>query len=274
MRKSMNFSGVEFFTFGDDNKLKIFPPNSYKFKPKNHIILDEVQECILDNFWYQYNNKREEKGYMLSIVNSLAEYFHQLNDLMPAEETYDAIEKKAIYLLFEGRLPGIYISFEEIIAQKIDAKLSTGGISWRKYAEIDEALNQARKILGVNYYIEPAAKEYIQKCKKAKNKKGPEPAYYAKVKEEGSSKKPTYKECLTRGVDPLDGEYIDQKIIEKFEEASPQLKKEIKEEILKELKQDINEKFEKMKKAYDEKFDVSFSDVDTMDIGGHGQPEQ
>ena len=159
----MNYSGTEFFTFGEDNKLKIFPPNSYKFKPKNHIILDEVQECILDNFWYQYNNKREEKGYMLSILNSLDEYFHQLNDLMPIEETYEAIEKKPIYVLFEGKLPGIYISFEEIIAQKIDAKLMMGGISWKKYIEIDEALAQARKILGVNYYIEPAAKKYIQK---------------------------------------------------------------------------------------------------------------
>lgn len=62
MKKSMNYNGVEFFTFGEDNKLKVFPPNTYKFKPKSHIILDEVQECILGNFWYQYNNKREEKG--------------------------------------------------------------------------------------------------------------------------------------------------------------------------------------------------------------------
>jgi hypothetical protein len=52
------------------NKLKIFPPNSFKFKPKDRIIIDEVQECILDNFWYQYNNKREERGYMLSILKS------------------------------------------------------------------------------------------------------------------------------------------------------------------------------------------------------------
>jgi hypothetical protein len=57
--------GVESFSFGNGNKLKIFLPNSFKFKPKDHIIIDEVQEYILDNFWYQYNNKREEMGYML-----------------------------------------------------------------------------------------------------------------------------------------------------------------------------------------------------------------
>lgn len=53
---------------------------------------------------------------------------------------------------------------------------------------------------------------------------------------------------------------------------SPQLKKELKEEILKELK--MIDKFEEIKKFYDEEFDVSFSDVDTVDMGSHGQPDQ
>nr|ABA99372.1 retrotransposon protein, putative, Ty3-gypsy subclass [Oryza sativa Japonica Group] len=274
MKRSMNYAGVECFTFGDDNKLRIFPPNSYKFKPKDHIILDEVQECILDNFWYQYNNKREEKGYLLSILNSLSEYFHLINgSLMPANEDHEVIQQKPIYVVFDGKLPGVYISFEEIVAQKIDAKLM-GGISWKKYKDIDEALSQARKILGINYYLEPAAKEYIQKCKKAKGKKTSEIPVKMTIKEEGFFKKPTYKECLTKGVDPLDGEYIDWKIIEKFEEASPQLKKELKEEILKELKQEMDQKFEQIKKAVDEKLEVSFSDLDTMDLGGHGQPDE
>jgi hypothetical protein len=34
----------------NDNKLKIFPPNLFKFKSKDHIIIDKVQEYILDNF--------------------------------------------------------------------------------------------------------------------------------------------------------------------------------------------------------------------------------
>jgi hypothetical protein len=50
MKRSTNHMGVEPFNFGNDNKLKIFPPNSFKFKSKDHIIIDEVQECILDNF--------------------------------------------------------------------------------------------------------------------------------------------------------------------------------------------------------------------------------
>jgi hypothetical protein len=49
MKRSMSHMGVESFSFGNDNKLKIFPPNSFKFKLKDYIIIDEVQECILDN---------------------------------------------------------------------------------------------------------------------------------------------------------------------------------------------------------------------------------
>jgi hypothetical protein len=113
---------VESFSFGNDNKMKIFPPNSFKFKPNDHIIIDEVQECILDNFWYEYNNKREERGYMLSILNSLAEYFHMMNEALPKYDDHDSIEQEPIYIIFEGSKPGVYISFEEIIGQKVGVK--------------------------------------------------------------------------------------------------------------------------------------------------------
>jgi hypothetical protein len=158
--------GVESFSFENDNKLKIFPPNSFKFKPNDHIIIDEVQKCILDNFWYQYNNKREERCYMLSILNSLAEYFHMTNEALPMnDDDHDSIKPKPIYVIFECNKTGVYISYEEVIGQKIGANY-TGGTSWKKYLNIDEALAQVRRILGVNYYMEPAAKEYIQNGKK------------------------------------------------------------------------------------------------------------
>jgi hypothetical protein len=92
MMRSMNHMGVESFSFENENKLKILPPNSFKFKPKNHIIIDVVQECILDNFWYQYNNKREEKGYMISILNSFGEYFHMTNESFSKYDDHDSIE--------------------------------------------------------------------------------------------------------------------------------------------------------------------------------------
>jgi hypothetical protein len=126
MNRTMNHIGVKSFSFRNDNKLKIFKPNSFKFKPKDPIIIDEVEECILDNFWYQYNNKREERGYMLSILNNLAEYFHMMNEALPKYEDHDLIEQKPIYVIFEGSKPEVYI--KEIIGQKVGAKY-TGGVS-------------------------------------------------------------------------------------------------------------------------------------------------
>jgi hypothetical protein len=34
---------------------------------------------------------------------------------------------------------------------------------------------------------------------------------------------------------------------------------------------EMNEKFEELKKEYNAKFDISFSDEDIMEIGGHGK---
>jgi hypothetical protein len=75
-------------------------------------------------------------------------------------------------------------------------------------------------------------------------------------------------------VDPLDSEYIDWKLDEKFKEISPQWKKDIKEEILKKVKMEMNEIIEEMKKEYNAKFDISFSDEDIIEIGGHGQKSE
>jgi hypothetical protein len=270
MKRLTNHMGVESFSFENDNKLKIFSPNLFKFKPKDHIIIDEVQECILDNFRYQYNNKREERGYMLSILNSLAEYFHMMNEALPKYDGHDSIEQKFIYVIFEDSKPGVYISFKEIIGQKVGTKY-IGGISWKKYINIDEALAHARRILGVNYYMEHAAKEYIQKFILSKNKKVSASSSILDIKKEEVLNKPTYKECLMKSMDSLDGEYIDWKLDENFEEISRQWKKDIKEEILKEVKMEMNKIFEELKKEYNAKFNISFSDEDIIEIGGHGQ---
>jgi hypothetical protein len=77
-----------------------------------------------------------------------------------------------------------------------------------------------------------------------------------------------------KGMDLLDSEYIDWKLDENFEEISPQWKKDIKEEILKEVKMEMIEKFEELKKEYNAKFDISFSDEDIMEIGGHRQKSE
>jgi hypothetical protein len=52
------------------------------------------------------------------------------------------------------------------------------------------------------------------------------------------------------------------------------MEKYIKEEILKEIKIEMSENFEELEKEYNAKFDISFSDEDVMDIGGHGQKSE
>lgn len=96
MKKGLLPTRDECYFFGEQNKLKIFQPNTFNFKPKAHIKLDDIQRCILDNFWYQYTVKREEKGYMLSILNSLAEYINQMNKHLPKPERVEIKKRRNI----------------------------------------------------------------------------------------------------------------------------------------------------------------------------------
>jgi hypothetical protein len=50
------------------------------------------------------------------------------------------------------------------------------------------------------------------------------------------------------------------------------MEKDIKEEILKEVKIEMHENFEELKKEYNTKLEISFSDEEhMMDIDGHSQ---
>ena len=92
MKRVMNNVEVEYYNFGSENKLRVFPPNTFKFKPKDHIFMDEVQQCLLDNLWFHYNNKKEDKGYYLAILNSLSEYFHMINGMLSLSEFPEKIQ--------------------------------------------------------------------------------------------------------------------------------------------------------------------------------------
>ena len=277
MKRGMSPTGSESFSFGTENRLRIFPPNTYKFKPKDHIVLDEIQECVLDNFLFQYNNKRDDRGYMLAILNSLAEYFHMINGKIQPKDLSSNIEKKPIYVIYRGKTPGIYVTFEEVIAQQIERE-KDGGISWKKYLDIDQALSYARNILGINYFLEPAAKEYIQKYRKANEVKTNLPGI--NIREDGPSRIPTYKDAVKK--EASNEEYVEKKIKERLDSIIPQLKKDIKEEIWQEVKHEIKENFDAIKKDYEEnikkdyesKMNMPISDDDMLDIRGHGQQQE
>jgi len=285
MKRGLLPTGNECFIFGDENKLKIFPANTFNFKPKSHIRIDDIQRCILDNFWYQYANKREDKGYMLSILNSLAEYFNKMNQVLPKStkieipKKFEVQKDEALYILFDGNKPGIYMTWEDVMIEKIDARKKGEDVTFKKYDNINEALMWARKIIGENYYIDPKAKEYIQRRRTNDNISNPltpkaakaEPSGSKNIQEECPPKYHTYKECLLKGIDPLDSEYIDQELDKRFEEFSKIMKNELKEEILNEIRMEMDNKFEEIKKECDSKFDFNISEADQMDIAGHGQ---
>ena len=106
MKRGLLPTGNECFIFGDDNKLKIFPPNTFNFKPKNHIHVDEIQRCILDNMNIL---ERERKCYMLSNLNSLIEYSN-----IP----------RPTNIMFDGSKSGIHMPWEEIRYDKINYALN------------------------------------------------------------------------------------------------------------------------------------------------------
>ncbi|KAM3193886.1 hypothetical protein ACQJBY_070498 [Aegilops geniculata] len=274
-RKGLFANKDEYLFFGEQNRLKMFQPNTFNFKPKPHIKLDEAQRCILDNFWFQYTLKREEKGYFLSILNSLAEYFNELNKNLPKPEKIEIPKGETLYLIFDGNKPGVYLEWENIVIEKIDAKRKGQDLTFKRYYNIDDALFWARKVFGPDYYINPKAKDYIQMKRGVPASPIPtkgEASSSKNIKKEESPKYKTYQECLLKRLDPLDSEYIDQEMDKRFEEFLKIIKKELKEEILKELRQDMDEKFEEIKKECDEKYDFKLlNDDDHMDIVGHGQ---
>ena len=97
MKKGSLPGGHEAYIFGETNKLKVFALGTFNFKPKSHIKINDTQRCILDNFWFQYTNKREDQGYMLAILDSLAEYFNELNQGTPKAPPKEMQKEKAIY---------------------------------------------------------------------------------------------------------------------------------------------------------------------------------
>jgi len=204
-----------------------------------------------------------------------------INEKIEPKESSANIEKRPIYVIYRGKTPGIYVTFESIIAQQVERE-NDGGVSWKKYSDIDQALSYARSILGINYFIEPAAKDYIQKYKRAKDVKINLPG--VNIREEAPSRVSTYKDVVKRDTESLNEEVLEKKIKERLEARISLLKKDIKEEVLQEVRHEINENFENIrkdyeeniKKDYDSKMNIQISDDDDnddemLDIHGHGQ---
>ena len=52
--------------------------------------------------------------------------------MLPISNANESVQQRPIYVEFEGPKPGIYVTFEEIISQKMEAKVEGVGMSWKK----------------------------------------------------------------------------------------------------------------------------------------------
>ena len=94
MKENTFAGGSECCLFRNNNK---FPPNTFKFKPKNHMYDDNIERCLLN---IKGIINRQQKGYMRSYYNSPEEYFYMINKNIP----------RPTYIVFNG----IPMTLEEI----------------------------------------------------------------------------------------------------------------------------------------------------------------
>ena len=69
---------------------------------------------------------------MLSILNSLAEYFNQMNRNLPKPERIEIPKGETLYILFDGNKLGIYLTWEDIMIEKIYAKRRGEDLTFKK----------------------------------------------------------------------------------------------------------------------------------------------
>ena len=160
---------------------------------------------------------------MLSILNSLTEYLNELNRNLPKPEKIEIPKRKTLYIIFDGNKPGIYLEWENIMIEKLDVKIKGEDLTFKIYYSINDALFWARKLFRPDDYIDTKAKDYIQirKCIPTSPTPTKGEALSSKnIKNEESPKYQTYQECLLKGLDPLDSEYMDQEMDKRFKEFS------------------------------------------------------
>ena len=68
---------------------------------------------LKDAYWITFGSnilaKERNKDIFLSILNSLAEYFNELNKNVPKPAKVEIPKGETLYLIFDGNKPGIYL---------------------------------------------------------------------------------------------------------------------------------------------------------------------
>lgn len=123
-------------------ELLCFPNSNISFKTLSHISVSKSEKCILDNLWISYNKNPKDQKYFLACLNALSEHFSQDH------------KKFKCYVVFQGRLPGVYHTWIEVS----DCIKNFPNPLYKGFYSVSETLEECRKHLGINYFIAPSLK--------------------------------------------------------------------------------------------------------------------
>ena len=83
MKRNTLVGGSESYISGNNTRIRILPPNTFNFRPKDHFQVYDMEICLLD---IKDIIRRQEKGYMQSNINNRAVY----------------LTPRPIYIMFDG----------------------------------------------------------------------------------------------------------------------------------------------------------------------------
>lgn len=108
------------------------------------IRIKKEEKILVDNIWVAA--KRQNLAHTIASLNGLSTYLNQ-------------IEQKGTgyYVVYQGDRPGIYTSWEEV-----HKMISGKPICQQKFKTLEQAIAQAQKHIGPDYFIDPAIKGKAQ----------------------------------------------------------------------------------------------------------------
>ncbi|KAF7100267.1 hypothetical protein CFC21_101801 [Triticum aestivum] len=106
MKRNTLVGGSESYISGNNTRIRILPPNTFNFRPKDHIQVYDMEICLLD---IKDIIRRQEKGCMQSNINNPAVYF----------------TPRPTYIMFDG----IAMTLEEIQIRRDEIKYAA---NWAK----------------------------------------------------------------------------------------------------------------------------------------------
>lgn len=127
--------------------LSTYNDPSKKFKPYTGVEIDSQQQCLLDNLWH-IQTLPNATAFKVQTLNALSFYFSDLKKENLGSRKFS--QRFTHYVIFRGTKLGVFHDFNTV--RKF---INCPNPSWKGYYSYKEALDNAREVLSLNFYIEP-----------------------------------------------------------------------------------------------------------------------